>query len=42
MIQETFDLLRLWQPGDTPKQLSDKAIRTGVFSRESRGVLGTL
>jgi bacteriophage exclusion system BrxA-like protein len=33
MIQETFDLLRLWQPGDTPKQLSDKAIRTGAFSR---------
>ena len=33
MVQETFDLLRLWQPGDTPKQLSDKAIRTGVFSR---------
>src|SRR5271166_2828955 len=33
MVQETFDLLRLWQHGDTPKQLSDKAIRTGVFSR---------
>jgi Putative inner membrane protein (DUF1819) len=33
MIQETFDLLRLWQPGDTPKQLCDKAIGIGVFSR---------
>lgn len=33
MIQETYDLLRLWEPGDMPKQLSDKAIRTGVFSR---------
>jgi hypothetical protein len=33
MIQDTFDLLRLWEPGDTPRQLSDKAIRTGVFSR---------
>jgi hypothetical protein len=33
MIQETFDLLRLWQPGDTPKQLCDKTIGTGVFSR---------
>jgi hypothetical protein len=33
MIQETFDLLRLWQPGDMPKQLCDKAIEMGVFSR---------
>jgi hypothetical protein len=33
MIDETIDLFRLWQHGDTPKQLRDKAIGTGIFSR---------
>lgn len=33
MIQETVDLLRLWQTGDTPKRLCEKAIAIGVFSR---------
>jgi len=33
MIQETLDLLRLWQPGEAPKQLCARAIREGVFSR---------
>jgi hypothetical protein len=33
MIDETLDLLRLWQPGDTPSQLCEKVITTGVFSR---------
>jgi hypothetical protein len=28
MIDETLDLLRLWQPGDTPKQLCENAQAT--------------
>lgn len=33
MIPETLALLRLWQPGMTPSQLADRAIKEGVFSR---------
>ncbi len=33
MISETIDLLRLWEPGMTPSQLSDRVIEQGLFSR---------
>ena len=33
MIHETLDLLRLWEPGDNPAKLVDKAITSGLFSR---------
>lgn len=33
MIQETLDLLRLWEPGIIPAHLADKAVQTGLFSR---------
>jgi hypothetical protein len=33
MIHETLDLLRLWEPGDSPIKLAEKAISAGVFSR---------
>jgi Putative inner membrane protein (DUF1819) len=33
MVRETITLLRLWQPGDTPPSLQEKAISDGLFSR---------
>jgi hypothetical protein len=33
MIHETLDLLRLWEPGDSPAKLVEKAITSGLFSR---------
>lgn len=33
MIDETLDLLRLWEPGDNSGKLVEKAITSGVFSR---------
>jgi hypothetical protein len=33
MIPETLSLLRLWEPGMSPSQLADAAIREGLFSR---------
>lgn len=33
MVSETLDLLRLWQPGDIPARLAEKAVREGLFSR---------
>ena len=33
MINETLDLLRLWEPGDTPTRLSERAISHGTFAR---------
>jgi hypothetical protein len=33
MIQETVGLLRLWQPGETPARLADKAIAEGALAR---------
>jgi len=33
MIDETIGLLRLWERGDSPSKLSEKAIQRGLFSR---------
>jgi len=33
MIDETIGLLRLWERGDSPSRLSEKAIQSGLFSR---------
>jgi hypothetical protein len=33
MINETLDLLRIVEPGDTPTRLSSRVIDTGLFSR---------
>jgi hypothetical protein len=33
MASETISLLRLWQPGDSPARLQEKAISEGLFSR---------
>jgi hypothetical protein len=33
MIPETMDLLRLWEQGLSPAQLSQRAVETGLFSR---------
>jgi hypothetical protein len=33
MIQETLNLLHLWEPGIKPAQLSEQAIKTGTFAR---------
>lgn len=33
MIQETMDLLRLWEPGVIPAHLADQAVKSGLFSR---------
>jgi hypothetical protein len=33
MIQETLDLLRLWEPGLKPAHLADQAVQSGLFSR---------
>ena len=33
MIQETLDLLKLWEPGIIPAHLADQAVQTGLFSR---------
>jgi Putative inner membrane protein (DUF1819) len=33
MIHETLDLLRLWEPGDNPAKMVEKAISSGLFSR---------
>jgi hypothetical protein len=33
MIPESLELIRLWMPGVSPSQLSEEAIKTGVFSR---------
>src|SRR5207249_3038721 len=33
MVHETLSLLRLWEPGDTPAKLSEKAVAHGIFSR---------
>jgi Putative inner membrane protein (DUF1819) len=33
MIHETLDLLQLWEPGDNPARLVEKAITSGLFSR---------
>lgn len=35
MVPETIILLKLWQPGDSAKSLSEKAVREGVFSRNT-------
>lgn len=33
MINETIGLLRLWEPGETPARLADKAIADGALAR---------
>lgn len=33
MINETLTLVRLWEPGDTPARLADRANAHGVFAR---------
>lgn len=33
MIHETLDLLRIWEPGESPANLVEKAITSGLFSR---------
>jgi len=33
MVPETFELLRIWEPGMNPSALADLAVQTGIFSR---------
>ena len=33
MINETMGLLQLWEPGETPAQLAEKAIARGALAR---------
>lgn len=33
MVNETLALLRIWQPGDSPARLSERAISEGLFAR---------
>ena len=33
MINETMGLLRLWEPGETPARLAEKAIASGALAR---------
>ena len=33
MVRENLDLLHLWQPGDIPSRLAQRAIDAGLFSR---------
>lgn len=33
MIQESLDLLQIWEPGENPSQLAEKVISKGLFAR---------
>src|SRR5260370_29221107 len=33
MIQETTELLRLWRPNESPSDLKERVVTSGVFSR---------
>ena len=33
MVPETFELLRIWQCGDSPAKLAEKSLQSGLFSR---------